>query len=124
MPSARGECIEADDPVVGPRHLARHGYMAPTDQPHIGNGMVGGAKRPGGDEGGAPPGEAGDAVDAGGVDGLGQGHIGEDRRQAAGQPRCPRPGRPQEQDGGGRMPASFSSAPINHDRALALPALD
>jgi hypothetical protein len=58
--------------------------------------MVGGATRPGGDKGGAPHSEAGDAVDAGGVDGPGQGHLGEDRRQAPGQPRCPRPRRPQE----------------------------
>jgi hypothetical protein len=56
----------------------------------------GGATRAGGDDGGAPPGEAGDARDAGGCNGFGQGHLGEDRRQASGQPRCPRPGRPQE----------------------------
>jgi hypothetical protein len=31
-------------------------------------------------------------MDAGGVDNLGQGHIGEDRRQAPGQHRFPRPG--------------------------------
>jgi hypothetical protein len=110
MPLELGGLIEAADTVVGQRHLTRHGDLAPTDQPHIGNGMVGGATRPGGDDGGAPPGEAGDAVDAGGVEGLGQGHVGEDRRQAAGQPRLPRPGRPQEQIMV-RTPASPSALP-------------
>jgi hypothetical protein len=51
----------------------------------------GGATRAGGDEGGAPPGEASDARDAGAVEGLGHGHLGEDRRQAAGQSRCTSP---------------------------------
>jgi hypothetical protein len=92
--------------MVRPRHLARRGHLAPTDQPHIRYGVVGGAERPGGDERGAPPGEAGDAVAAGGLEGLGQGHRGEDRRQASGQHRFPRPGRPQEQDVGVRMPPS------------------
>jgi hypothetical protein len=58
-----------------------------ADQPYIGNGAVGGATRPGGDDGGAPSGEAGDARDGGGFDGFGQGQIGEDRRQASGQHR-------------------------------------
>jgi hypothetical protein len=94
--------------VVGPRPLNLRGDVTAADQPHIGHGVVGGATRPGGDARGAPPGVAGDAVEAGGFDGLGQGHIGEDRRQAAGQPRCPRPERPQEQDVGVTTPASPS----------------
>ena len=72
-------------------HVARRGHLAAADQPHDGNGVVGGAEWPRGDDGGAPPGEAGDAVDTSGVDGLGQGHIGEDRRQAPGQHRYPCP---------------------------------
>ena len=106
MPSAVGQRIETEDTVVGQRPLARRGHLAATDEPHIGHGVVGGATRPGGDERGAPPGEAGDAVEAGGGEGLGQGQIGEDRGQAPGQPRCPRPGGTQEQDVGGRAPAS------------------
>ena len=47
----------------------------------------GGATRPGGDEGGLAAGHAGDAVDAGGLDGLGQGHIRQDGGEAARQPR-------------------------------------
>jgi hypothetical protein len=69
MPSALGEFIEKEDTVVGPRHLTGRGYLT-ADQPHIGHGLVGGATRPGGDDGGAPPGAAGDARDAGGFDGL------------------------------------------------------
>jgi hypothetical protein len=72
MPSELGEFIEAEDTMVGQRHLTRHGCLAAADQPHNGHGVMGGATRPGGDARGAPPGEAGDAVDAGGVDGLGQ----------------------------------------------------
>jgi hypothetical protein len=59
-----------------------------------GDRVLAGSEGLGIDDGGAPPGEAGDAVDAGGLEGLGQGHVGEDRGQAPGQPRCPRPGRP------------------------------
>jgi hypothetical protein len=32
MPSALGELIEAEDTMVGPRHLARQAYLPPTDQ--------------------------------------------------------------------------------------------
>jgi hypothetical protein len=65
MPSALGELIAAEDTMVGPRHLARRGHLAATDQPHSGHDLVGGAERPGGEDGGAPPGAAGDARDAG-----------------------------------------------------------
>jgi hypothetical protein len=71
MSRALGEFIEKEDPVVGQRHLTRCGYLTAADQPHSGHGVVGGAERPGGDDGGAPPGEAGDAMDAGGVNGFG-----------------------------------------------------
>jgi hypothetical protein len=84
------------------------GRCPPPISPTSAMGWWGGAERPGGDDGGAPPGEAGDAMDAGGFNGFGQGQIGEDRRQASGQPRLPRPGRPQEQDVGVRTPASGS----------------
>jgi hypothetical protein len=50
-------------------------------------------------------------MEAGGVEGLGQRHLGEDRRQAPGQPRLPRPGRPQEQKVVVRMPAFPSALP-------------
>jgi hypothetical protein len=64
MPSARGELIEAEDTMVGQRHLARHGHLAPADQPPSGHGLVGSAERPGKDDDGAPPGKAGDAREA------------------------------------------------------------
>jgi hypothetical protein len=100
MPLELGEFIEEEDTVVGERPLARRGHLAPTDQPHIGNGMVGGATRPGGDDGGAPPGEAGDAMDAGGVDGLGQGHLGEDVVRRRGSIDFPAPGGPRSKTSG------------------------
>ena len=63
-------------------------YRTVSSQPHIGNGMVGGATRPGGDEGGAP---AGDARDASGVDGLGQGHVGEGGGESGANVEFPAP---------------------------------
>ena len=65
MPSALGACIEAEDAVLGQRPLARPGHLAAADQSPIGHGLVGGATRPGGDDGGAPAGAAGYAMDAG-----------------------------------------------------------
>jgi hypothetical protein len=47
-----------------------------------------GAKRAGGDQGGAGPGAAGDAVEAGGFKGFGQHH----RRQDGGEPVHQHPG--------------------------------
>jgi hypothetical protein len=46
-----------------------------------------GARRTCGDQGGAVTGEAGDVVDAGGVDGFGEGHRRQDEDDATGQPR-------------------------------------
>ena len=60
MPSELGELIEEEDTVVGPRPLAWQ--RAAPDHAHVRNGVVRGATWPGGDYGGAPPGEAGDAV--------------------------------------------------------------
>ena len=50
--------------MVGQRHLAWHRHVAPTDQPRIRDGVVGGATWAGGDQRRAVAGEAGDAVDA------------------------------------------------------------
>jgi hypothetical protein len=33
--------IQAEDAVVRQRHLARHRHVAPTDQPDIGDGVMG-----------------------------------------------------------------------------------
>jgi hypothetical protein len=61
MPSALGACIEAEDAVVGPRPLARHGYLAAADQSYIGHRPSGGVRRARGD-GGLRPGIVGDTV--------------------------------------------------------------
>jgi hypothetical protein len=39
-----GPCIQESHAVVGQRHLARHRPVAAADQPHIGEGMLGGAE--------------------------------------------------------------------------------
>jgi hypothetical protein len=60
--------------------------------------MVGGATRPRRDDGGAIAGETGDAVEARGLDGFGEGQIGQDGGEPARQHRCPHPRWPQEED--------------------------
>jgi hypothetical protein len=40
--------------MVGPRHLARRGYLTPADHPPIGRGLAGGVRRPRGDGGFRP----------------------------------------------------------------------
>jgi hypothetical protein len=46
IPTAPGMCtrplVEAQDGVVRPRHLPRHGDVAAADQPHIRYGVMGG----------------------------------------------------------------------------------
>jgi len=59
--------IEKEHAMVCQRHVARHRHLAPTDQAHIGDRVMGGATRVCGDDRGA----AGDAVDASGVKGFG-----------------------------------------------------
>jgi hypothetical protein len=76
----------------------RRGDLAATDPADVRDRLVGGATRPGGHDGGAPAGAAGDARVADGVHGLRQGHLGADRRQTSGQPRCPRAWGAQAQD--------------------------
>jgi hypothetical protein len=96
--------------MVGPRPLARPGYLAPADQPPIGHGMVGGATRPGGDDGGAPPGKAGDAVDARGLQRFGETHRWQHSGQPARQPRLPCPKGTAQEQMMGSTPASSSAS--------------
>jgi hypothetical protein len=78
------ELIQEEHAVVRPRHLARHRHVAPADQLRIRDGVVGRAKRAGRDQRRAVASEARDAVDACGLNGLGEGH----RRQDGGEPPC------------------------------------
>jgi hypothetical protein len=71
MAAALGEFIQEQHAVVGPRHLARPRHVAPTDQPHIGAGVMRGAARPGHDQHRVGAGEASDAMDARGLNGFG-----------------------------------------------------
>jgi hypothetical protein len=59
---------------------------------------MGRATRARGDEGGAVPGAAGDAVDARGVDGFGEGHRQQNGGEPPCQPRLARPGRADEEN--------------------------
>jgi hypothetical protein len=60
--------------------------------------MVGGAKRAGRNQRRAVAGAAGAAMDARGVDGLGEGHGRQDGGEPPGQPRRARPWRTEKED--------------------------
>ena len=84
MAAELGELIQEEHAIVGQRHLAWHRHVAATDQPRIRDGMVGRTKGSSGDQRRTVSGQAGDAVDARGLNGLGEGH----HRQDSGQPPC------------------------------------
>jgi hypothetical protein len=103
------ELIEEEEAMMRQRHLAGHGHLAPTDHADVGDGVVRGATRPGGDTGGVPAGHARDTVDAGGLDGLGQGH----RPCQGPEPAC--------DGGGGTVGCSGGTEP--HGRHVGSPIL-
>jgi hypothetical protein len=70
--------------------LFRQRHLSPADQTDIGDGMVWGATRPGGDLGGRTAGHARDAVETRGLEGLLPRHRRQDGGQVARQPRCAR----------------------------------
>ena len=72
--------------MVGQRHVARHGEVSTAHQPHIRDGVMRGATRTGRDQRRAVAGQAGDAVDTGGLNGFGEGHG----RQDGGEPPASR----------------------------------
>jgi hypothetical protein len=67
------------------------------------------AKRPGGDQGGAVAGETGDTVDPRHLDGLGEGHRGQDGGEPARQPRLARVQRSEAQEVMVNIPVSAFS---------------
>jgi hypothetical protein len=91
MAAELGQFIQEEDAIMGQRHFTRHRHMAPTDQPRIRDGVMGGAAWAGRDPRRAVTSEAGDAVDAGGLNGFGEGHGRQDGGDAARQHRLTRP---------------------------------
>jgi hypothetical protein len=73
MAAALGPCIQAEHAMVCWRHVARPRHVAPADQPRIRDGVVGRATRAGHDHRRAVAPQARDAVDARGVEGVGEG---------------------------------------------------
>ena len=69
MAAALGQLIQEEQAMVGQRHLAGHQYVAAADQPRIRDRM-GGAKWARRAEGGAITSEAGNTVDANGLEGF------------------------------------------------------
>jgi hypothetical protein len=88
---ALGPFIQKEHAVMGQRHLAWHRHVAATDQPHIRDGVVGGATRAGRDPRRAGAGEAGDAVDTPGLKGFGEGHCRQDGGDRPPRTRLVRP---------------------------------
>jgi hypothetical protein len=80
--------------MAHPQLSTRHRHLAATDQPDIRAGVVRGVTRVSHDEGGAVAGEPGDAVNARGLDGLGQGHLRQDGGEPVRQHRLARAGGP------------------------------
>jgi hypothetical protein len=76
--------IQKENPVVRQRHVAWPRHLAPADQPDVRDGVMGGAKRASRHQRGAVAGEAGNTMDACGLNGFGQGH----RRQDGGESPC------------------------------------
>jgi hypothetical protein len=77
--------------MVRQRHVARPRHLAAPDPPHIGERMRRGATRPRGDQCGAGAGAAGEAMEAGGLEGFGEGRGWEN---GGGPPRQQRLARP------------------------------
>ena len=71
MAAALGPFILEAHATMGQQHVARHRHGAPTDQPHIREGMVGRATRAGRDQRCPVAGESGNTLDAGGLYGFG-----------------------------------------------------
>jgi hypothetical protein len=85
---------------------------AHADQPRIREGVMGSATRAGGDQGRAVAGEAGDAVDTRGLNGLGEGHRRQNGSEAPRQHRLARPRRTKQKEVMVRRSASPSALPL------------
>ena len=82
-----GKLVEEEDAVVGEAHLSGARIGAAADESGVRNGVMGVTKRAPADEGLALGEKADDGVDLRRLQGLGEAHGGEDRRQAPGEHR-------------------------------------
>jgi hypothetical protein len=82
------ERIQAEHAMMRQRHVARHRHLAPADRPDIQEAKIRGPKGAGHDDGGAVAGEPGDAGNARGLDGLGEGQFRRDRHEVADFPEA------------------------------------
>src|SRR5215813_8643821 len=121
MPATLRQLIQAEDAVVRQRHLARHRHVGSADQPHIRDRMMESAKRTGRHQGGAVAREAGDAMDACGLKGFGQGHRRQDSGEPAGQHRRAGPRGAEQEEVMVTTPASRSTLPEPSGIPTAIP---
>jgi hypothetical protein len=92
VPLALEESIEKADAMVRPRHVPQRRHLPATDQPHIRDGVVGGAEGARRDPRRVGARQVGDAVEARGLEGFGGGHRWPDGREPERQSRCARYG--------------------------------
>jgi hypothetical protein len=98
MPPALRPCIQEEQAVVRPRHLARRGEVPAAEQPHIQDRLRRGATRTHRDDGGASAGATGDAGDTCGLERFREGHCWQDGHEA--MPRMERLIKESEEPGG------------------------
>ena len=72
MAAELGGLIQKEAAIVGQGYFARYGDVSAAHQPYIRDGVMRGAKRSVRNQGGAVAGAAGDAIDAGGMEGRGE----------------------------------------------------
>ena len=107
-------CRAADTEVM-PRHVTRSAHDLPR-------GMEYGNAHVATDEATTPDaGEAGDAVDTRGLNGLGEGHRRQNGGEAPGQHRLARPGRTKQEDIMVTTPASASASPEALEVPMVMP---
>jgi hypothetical protein len=119
MTAKLGQFIQEEDAVVGQRHLAWHRHVSPADQPGIRDSMMGGAKRASRHQRGAVAGEAGDTMDACGLNGFGQSQRRQDGGESPCQPRRASPRRAKEAEVTVNIPTSPAVSRVMLQRCAA-----
>jgi len=117
--------IQQQDAAMSQGDLPRQGPLAAADHADSRDGVVGGPEGARRHDGGAPPRQAGDARDAGGLLRSRPAQRQQDGGEATRQPRRARPRRPDEQDVGDRTPVSPSASgpPLSVATAMPTPRL-
>jgi hypothetical protein len=85
MAPAIRQFIQEEHAIMSQRHLPRPRHLAASDQPHIGDRVMRRSTRTRGHDGRARASAASDAMDARGVEGIGQRHVAQEGRETSRQ---------------------------------------